>query len=227
MGAALARNGHRFGLPGISETSRQREVLSFKHHREVAALPETAANRWQAPWRYAQPITGTWASTYLAARKLWFDDLDGEVLRFSLGRIRKNPEGEFERHPALLAALRDVRTGEQCGIINIYLGPDGTDRIRDDKGKTVTGRARGAVVMLSPFDEPTMGLTVCEGVETGLAIYQSGLWPVWACGGAGRSRRSPCLAASRFDDRGGRDEPGQLAAERSRGDGGRPARRFG
>ena len=37
----------------------------------------------------------------------------------------------------MLAALCDVHSGEQCGVINVYLQPDGRDRLRDKKGKTV------------------------------------------------------------------------------------------
>jgi hypothetical protein len=31
-------------------------------------------------------------------------------------RYRHSPDGVFEHHPALLCALSDVRTSEQCGI---------------------------------------------------------------------------------------------------------------
>jgi hypothetical protein len=133
--------------------------------------PEPEPDRWRSPWLAARSIAGTLAETYLAGRGLKFDDPEGRVLRFSASRARKSPiDAVIEHHPALLAALSDTRTGEQCGVINIYLKADGSDRIRDRKGKTVTGRAKGSVVMLSEFDEPTMGLTLCEGVETGIAI---------------------------------------------------------
>ena len=81
----------------------------------------------------------------------------------------------------------------QVGLINIYLRSDSTDRLRDNKGKTVTGRAGGAVVMLSDFDEPTMGLVLCEGVETGIALFQREVRPVWACGAAGTLQKFPLL----------------------------------
>jgi hypothetical protein len=139
--------------------------------------------RWRYPWSTAKPIAGTLAETYLAARRLRFDDAQGRVLRFSEARWRQNPAGEIEIHPALLALLRDAHTGERCGIINIYLQPDGSDRICDAKGKTVAGRAKGAAVMLSPFCNVTAGLTICEGTETGIALLMDGLAPVWACGG--------------------------------------------
>ena len=155
--------------------------------------PPDDPNRWRPPWHYARPIAGTLAEIYLQSRELEFDDPEGRVLRFCPQRARKSPEDQFERHPALLAALCDVRTGEQVGIINIYLQADGRDRIRDKKGKTVTGRASEAAVMLADFDEPTMGLILCEGVETGIALFQQEMRPVWACGGAGTIAKFPLL----------------------------------
>jgi hypothetical protein len=114
-------------------------------------------------------------------------------LRFAARRGRKSLEDKIEHHSALLAALSDARSGDQCGIINIYLKPDGSDRLRDKKGKTVTGRAGGAVVMLSAFDESTIGLVLCEGVETGIALFQDQMRPVWACGSASTLAKFPLL----------------------------------
>ena len=158
-----------------------------------ATEPAPAPERWRAPWQAARPIAGTLAEIYLAARGLRFDDPAGEVLRFASPRARKNPEDQLEHHPALLALLRDFRTGEACGIINIYLRQDGSDRLRDRKGKTNTGRSGGAAVMLSDFADVTMGLTICEGPETGIALLVRGLAPVWALGGAGNLGLFPLL----------------------------------
>jgi putative DNA primase/helicase len=184
--------------------------LSPKPVKLAAADPE----RWGHTWGVARPISGTRADAYLAARGLQFDDPDGRALRFVPKRGRKSVEGEFEAHPAMLALLCDARTGEPCGIINCYLLPDGRDRLRDQKGKTSTGRVRGAVVMLDDFDVPTMGLVVCEGVETGIAIYHSGLRPLWACGGAGNLAKFPVLGGIEcLTIAADADEAGQRAAE--------------
>jgi putative DNA primase/helicase len=157
--------------------------------------PETipAADRWRHPWGKARPIRGTVAEAYLEARGLRFDDPEGRVLRFAARRARKNLAGELEYHPAMLSLLSDLHSGEPCGIINCYLLPDGRDRVRDKKGKTSTGRVGGAVVLLSPFCEPCDGLVLCEGTETGIAIHQSELRPVWCCGSAGNLASFPVL----------------------------------
>jgi hypothetical protein len=179
-----------------------------------APEPKQDPDSWRYPWQAALPIAGTLAGTYLAGRGRRFDDLTGRVLRFAAQRARKSPEGEFECHPALLCALSDARSGEQCGIINIYLRADGSDRLRDKKGKTVTGRAAGAVVMLSTFDEPTTGLVLCEGVETGVALFQDEMRPVWACGAAGTLRKFPVLGGIETLTIGAdADKPGIGAAE--------------
>ena len=154
---------------------------------------EPDPDRWRHPWRAARPIAHTQAERYLSGRGLRFDDPAGRVLRFAGRRARKSLTSELEHHPALLCALSDARTGEQVGLINIFLRSDSTDRLRDNKGKTVTGRAGGAVVMLSDFDEPTMGLVLCEGVETGIALFQREVRPLWACGAAGTLKKFPLL----------------------------------
>ena len=122
--------------------------------------------------------------------------------------------GELEHHPALLALLCDICPGASCAIINVYLAADGRSRLRDAKGKTVTGRAKGTVVMLSAFEEPTYGLTVCEGTETGVALLMADLAPVWCCGGAGNLSAFPLLGGiEALTIAADADEPGQKAAE--------------
>jgi hypothetical protein len=170
-------------------------------------------DRWRYAWQAARPVVGTTAETYLRARDLRFEDPAGRVLRFAARRARKSPCDELEYHPALLCALSDARSSEQCGIVNIYLKPDGSDRLRDNKGKTVTGRASGAVVMLSGFDEPTMGLILCEGVETGISLCQQEVRPVWACGAAGTLAKFPVLGGIEgLTIAADADVPGQRAA---------------
>jgi DNA primase len=169
---------------------------------QLRTEPPSDPDRWIYSWRTASPITGTLAELYLAGRGLRVADPEGRVLRFAPRRARKNPEDQLEHHPAMLAALSDVCTGEQCGVINVYLRSDGSDRLRDKQGKTVTGRAKGAAVMLSPWDEPTHGLTLCEGCETGIALLMSGLGPTWACGGSTFLASFPLIGGIRgADDR--------------------------
>jgi hypothetical protein len=161
---------------------------------EALQAHEPDQDRWRRFWDEGRPITGTAAEHYLTGRGLRFDDPLADVLRFHPRRARRDTDNKFECHPAMMALLCDIVSGVPVGIINIFLRPDGIDRIRDRKGKTVTGRAGNAAVMLSAFDEPTYGLTICEGIETGIGLLMDGCAPVWACGSAGTLARFPVLA---------------------------------
>jgi hypothetical protein len=67
--------------------------------------------------------------------------------------------------------------------------------------------------MLSGFDEPTMGLILCEGVETGISLCQQGVRPVWACGAAGTLAKFPVLGGiEALTIAADADVPGQRAA---------------
>ena len=104
---------------GKVETKRR--VLPISRQQQ----PELDPDRWRKPWLAARPIIGTIAATYLARRGLTFDDPKGRTLRFTANRIRRNlADDALEHHPALLCALRDIRTGDQCGIINIFESPN-------------------------------------------------------------------------------------------------------
>jgi hypothetical protein len=208
MGEALAWSRRWLGLEDGDAAMPARPVRAPKPE------PPADADRWRKPWRIAWPIAGTKAATYLAGRGLAYHDPEGDVLRFAQRRARLSPESELEHHPALLALLRDVRTGEAGGIINnIYLQPSGSDRLRDKKGKTTTGRAGGAAVMLDDFADVTVGLTICEGVETGIALWMAEQRPVWCCGGAGNLAAFPVLGGiEALTIAADADEPGQKAA---------------
>jgi putative DNA primase/helicase len=208
MGNALAWSRRWLGIDAGEAAIPRRSALP------KPASPEPDPERWRRPWHEARPIADTLAEAYLAGRRLRFDDCAGRVLRYAHRRYRRHPDSDsLERQPALLAALSDIRTGEQCGIINVYLRLDGHDRLRDRKGKTVTGRAQGAAIMLSAVEEPSYGLSICEGMETGLALLMAGLAPVWCCGGAGNLASFPVLPAiEALTVAADADEPGQHAA---------------
>src|SRR5207237_444942 len=87
----------------------------------VTKCRSQANDRWCEPWRRARPITKTLAASYLHRRGLRFDDPNGDALRFAERHARRNPTGELEHHPALLALLRDVKDGGPAGTINVYL----------------------------------------------------------------------------------------------------------
>jgi putative DNA primase/helicase len=94
--------------------------------------------------------------------------------------------------PAMVAAMTDPVTSEMVGIHRTYLAPDGSGKAFGKDSRMMLGR-RG-IICLAPDDEVTLGLGVCEGIETGLAIMAAGWKPIWACGSLDMLRRFPVLA---------------------------------
>lgn len=141
-------------------------------------------------WRESVRPIGTPVETYLARRSLMVPDWpdDPRVIRFHPAC----PRGA-ERHPAMLALMTEAESGAPCGIHRTFLLPDGSDRLRDGKGKAMLGSA--GVIRLSPDDEVTMGLGIAEGIESALSVMQRAGWrPVWAASSAGAIRTFPILA---------------------------------
>ncbi|MBC2886465.1 toprim domain-containing protein [Ochrobactrum sp. CM-21-5] len=124
-------------------------------------------------WARSIPIAGTLAEVYLHSRHLAYD---GEALRFW-------PGGR-----AMVGLITDAITGVPIGIHRTFLDRDG-NRIE----KKMLGAAYGGVVRLSGDDEVSTGLSICEGIETGLGALRFGYGPVWACLSEGTMRRFPVI----------------------------------
>ena len=145
----------------------------------------------QRLWREGVDPRGSLAERYLNGRglELTEDDLCGRVLRFH-GRC---PFGRDESDkplfvPALLAAFRPFRNDDEArppqAIHRIGLKPDGSKI-----AKLMLGAVAGSAVKLDADQDVELGLGVCEGIETGLAIRATGWRPVWALGSAGAIAR--------------------------------------
>lgn len=181
---ALAWARAWLGTPQVRQAAK---ALPARDH--AAALADDAEHRAERAaviWRQTEPVQGSVAETYLHGR--------GLAVRDGLGDIRfhpKCPRGPFVA-PAMVSLLRDLHTGEPCGIHRTYLCPDGNGKA-DRQAKRMLGRAGGAAVMLSGFAEVTTGLAICEGIETGLALMGQGTGPLWATGSATSIRTFPVL----------------------------------
>jgi len=136
-------------------------------------------------WEEALPIAETLAARHLAKRGIVESAIGSEVLRFH----PFCPFGERERHPCMLALLRDIRTNEPRAIHRTALTPTG-----DKIGRMVLGPKLGTAVKLSPDDAVTMGLTIGEGIETVLSGMQLGWQPAWSVVDAAGIATFPVLA---------------------------------
>jgi hypothetical protein len=148
-------------------------------------------------WRESVSARGTIVEAYLAARGLHLPEPpdDPDVIRFHPTCPRRAPDNpdRIEHHPAMLALMTDAITAEPCGLHRTFLLPDGSDRLRDAKGKAMAGNV--GVIRLSRDDDVTLGLGIAEGIETALSVMQRFRWrPVWAATSAGAIARLPFLS---------------------------------
>jgi hypothetical protein len=114
---------------------------------------------------------------WLQARGINYAKLDLE--RLPLRWVPRCRTGE-ETVPAMVALMTDPVTGEPCGIHRTYLLPDGSGKAFGKDSRKMLGPA--GIIRLSPDEDVTLGLGICEGIETGVAIMAFGYRPVWACG---------------------------------------------
>jgi hypothetical protein len=137
-----------------------------------------------ALWKESTDPRSSLVEVYLASRALVLPaEFVGEVIRF-------HPRCPFgtERHPCMVALMRDVVTDEPRAIIRTALTPTGQKIDRK-----MLGPKAGAAVKLSSDEAVTTALTIGEGVETALAAIALGFAPAWACGDAGAIREFPVL----------------------------------
>jgi hypothetical protein len=130
-------------------------------------------------WHEARPARGSPAELYLGLRGLALPrDVDGRVIRFHPAC----PRGP-ERVPAMVVGLRAPEGDEVVGISRTYL-------TRDYKraGERMALGRMGIAKISNALGE--LGY-VCEGLETGLALWLGGYRPVWALMSAGKLERFP------------------------------------
>jgi len=142
-------------------------------------------------WRECQAITpSSPAGRYLASRRCVVPN----------GDLRWHPALKHAasglRFPALLGLVTDVRTHRPISMHRTYLARDGSGKAPVEASRLLLkGHSkRGGVIRLSSDAEVTDGLTVGEGIETGLSALAAGHGPVWACIDAGNLSAFPLLS---------------------------------
>ncbi|TGQ51622.1 virulence-associated protein E [Mesorhizobium sp. M1C.F.Ca.ET.193.01.1.1] len=166
-------------------------------------------------WREGIDPYGTLVETYLTRRGQILPSVAGfRTIRFHLACPWLD-EGDLIRVPAMLCRFSPSENdldpeAPPSAIHRTRLKPDGSGHL----GKKMLGAVAGQAMKLSPNDEVTPGLGICEGIETGLAILAAGLGPVWSLGSAGAVASFPVLAGIEtltvFADH---DGPGLAAAQ--------------
>ncbi len=185
IGWALAWLGRQ---PGDADTPEPPPVLARSRGRGGAAHC-SGDGLWRGLWCEAVPPSGSLVEAYLRTRGL--RPPHGAPLRLHPAC----PRGAG-RLPAMLALMTDAATGEACGVHRTFLAPDGNGKAlpgpNGEGAKMMLGSA--GVVRLTPDEDVTLGLGLCEGIETGLALLQRFRHaPVWAAAAAGAIHRFPVL----------------------------------
>jgi putative DNA primase/helicase len=184
--------------------------LAFECDLNTPDETKNAQIRALAIWEAAKPVPGTPVETYLAARCCPITPavLSNDVIRFNA----TCPFGQSSV-PAMIALVRDVRTGEPIGIHRTALKDDGADKRIMPVGlssKMAMGRLKGGAVMLHTADSH---LGIAEGIETALSAQRIFEMPVWATLSASGVQNFPVLHGTEllgvFADH---DEPGLRAA---------------
>jgi len=148
-----------------------------ERERDEAEQHETAA--WL--WSQRAPAAGSPVERYLQAR--------GYVgaIPPTIGYLSARGE-----HPHVMVAAfalpNEVKPGELGASLTVRavhltkLTPDGSDRIREDKGKIIVGRPLGLPIAVSSITDG-LSLVITEGIEDALAYNAAG-FAAWAAGSA-------------------------------------------
>jgi phage/plasmid primase-like uncharacterized protein len=168
---------------GNDRDNRHRQAQRAANEREATQL---RVDRARALWASAGPIRGTWAEAYLSGRGLTPGDTT--ALRFH----PHCPFPDGKTSPALIVAftrfmdLVDRDPFHELPVIAVH-------RIRGagHANKAMLGPVKQAAMMLDPPHQIISELSVCEGVETALAVRRWRGGPIWALGSAGAMERFP------------------------------------
>jgi hypothetical protein len=79
---------------------------------------------------------------------------------------------------------------ELPGIHLTLLKPDGSGKAEVERNKIMVGPSSGWPIVLAPPND-LLGLVICEGIETGLSLFEATGCGVWV---AGAAVRLPALA---------------------------------
>jgi Toprim domain len=187
----------RPSLNGDPRYAAELKARREREAREAARLRNLALRIWKE----SQPALGTEIErVYLH----WWRGIEipeatrTELLTQVLRLHRHCPRGSGGvRQPAMIALMLNIATNAPQSIHRTFLTPQWAKA-----GKPMMlAPAGGAAVKLTSQAEAfgTAGrcprLTVCEGVETGLALLMRGECSVWALGSAGGVKRFPILPA--------------------------------
>lgn len=169
----LLRNAHAVGRstregPSVPALLRQRRIAIAMRFWEQSVSPINSIADY-----YLREFRGL----------VLPEDVAGNVMRL-------HPSLKYDdstRLPAMVCLMRDIVTGEPCGVHRTFLDPQTGAKVC----RKMLGVAKGAAIKFDDFQGP---LTIGEGIETVLSARAAGYGPAWAVGSSSGVKEFPLLA---------------------------------
>jgi hypothetical protein len=183
--AAWNGSGKEYGHP-------KRAPAAPTVHRDDRDYARRQLEKARWLWQRRSPLEGSPGETYLRGARGY-----GGALPATLGFL---PALKPEHRPAVIAAfaltnepepgLLAIHHDQVWGVHLTLLKPDGSGKASAKPNKIMVGPSNGWPIVLAPLND-LLGLVICEGIETGLSLYDATGCGVWA---AGSASRMPALA---------------------------------
>ncbi|WP_158243692.1 DUF7146 domain-containing protein [Sinorhizobium medicae] len=179
-------NANRGSLSPAERAEMQRRFTEAKARDDAARERRRLIAR--DLWRQSIDARHTWAETYLRMRGI---DLPAEDYpRRRTFRFHPHcPRPDLPAGPAMLVAFEPILPDDPfldapVAAIHRIWG-------RGHR-KAMLGAVGGCAVKITPDERVLSRLSICEGVETGLKMFERGT-PIWALGSAGAIEAFPVI----------------------------------
>jgi hypothetical protein len=184
-----------FARDGGTSSARPAQIAKAKAGAEARDREAAAEQLRKAKflWTRRRPAEASPVERYLRQMRGY-----GGGIPASIGYL---PPSKPEHHPAMIAAFAwpieepepgvlDIPDNALHGIHLTLLRPDGLGKAGTGRDKIMLGRSIGTPIVPAPMND-LLGLVICEGIETGLSLFEATGCGVWA---AGAASRMPALA---------------------------------
>ncbi|WEJ11581.1 toprim domain-containing protein [Sinorhizobium prairiense] len=172
---------------------------------EARARDQAARERRQLMarelWRQSIDSRHTWAESYLRMRGIELPAED--YLRRRTFRFHPHcPRPDLSPGPAMLVAFERIsdinELHDSARKLSFLDAPVAAIHRIFGRGhrKAMLGAVGGCAVKITPDERVQSRLSICEGVETGLKLFERGT-PIWALGSAGALEAFPVIAKVR------------------------------
>jgi Toprim domain len=174
----------------INHAERERRQIEAQQHADTDRRRRTQSAL--ELWGQRQPFRGSPAESYLRDTRAigeWLNTFPGldQVLGY-----HPNCPFDGERHPVMLALVRDIKTDAAVAVHRtaLRLG-DRPERL----SRMSLGPTAGGAIKISPAAEVTQGVMIGEGLETVLSASKKFQFrPVWSLIDKGHLARFPVLS---------------------------------